>query len=265
MKTICRASLIIAFCLGLWPALVGAAPPAPQGTLVYSEEFSDATKSGLEDNLNAADYGRGFHAPGVYHLRLMQADDTRWALLPNQTYDTFTVELDLWDNSDDFAGDMTMGVVVRAQDATHLYAVLLDPRKGQYAARKLNGAGEWTDLLAWKATSLIKPKSEVNHLRVDGVGAKFTVYLNGETLDSFEDSAYAQGQIGLLAGNIDATQPHVHFDNLKIYAPRAQAGTLPPSGRPDPISLAALASLAVALLAAGAWVLRRSRVANPSK
>lgn len=262
MKTVCKVSLIIALCLGLWPALAGAAPPAPQGTLVYSDDFSDTTKSGLEDNLNAADYARGFHAPGVYHLKLLQTDDLRWALFPNQTYDTFSLELDVWDNSDDFAGDMNMGVVVRAQDDTHFYSVLLDPRKGQYAARKLNGAGEWSDLIAWKATPLLKAKAEVNHLRVDGDGAKFTIYLNDELLDSFEDSAYAQGRLGPLAVNVDANQPHVHFDNVKVYAPRAQAGTLPPSGRPDQLLLLVLTGLAVTLLAAGAWVMRRAQGTN---
>ena len=262
MKTVWKGSLIVAFCLALWPTPAGAAPPPPQGTLVYSDDFSDVTKSGLEDNLNAADYGRGFHAPGVYQLRLMQNDDTRWALLPNQTYDTFSVELDLWDDSDNFAGDMAAGVVVRAQDNTHFYTALLDPRKGQYAVRKLNGANEWSDLIAWKATPLLKPKAEVNHLRVDGDGAKFTIYLNDEPLDSFEDAAYAQGQIGLLAGNIDANQPHIHFDNVKIYAPRAQAGTLPGSGRPNPLPPLALLGLTAVLLATGAWMVRRARVAR---
>lgn len=267
MKVAFKTGLIVALCLMLLPALVSAAPPTPQGKLVYQDDFSDPKKSGLEDNLKATDYSRGFHAPGVYHLKDLKAGETHWELFPNQSYGELAIELDVWDNSDNFKGDLAQGVIVRAQDDSHFYAVFIDPRKGQYAVRKLNGKDTWTDLIAWKASPLIKQQEGVNHVRVDGDGSKFTVYLNGESLDSFSDTAYAKGGIGLIGTNVDSTGNHLHFDNVKLYTSEAQTTTTPPTTQPSDLpktgqagdNLALLlAFFALGLLSLGMWVRRRS-------
>jgi hypothetical protein len=243
------------FCLVLWPAGARAANPEPQGKLVYTDDFSDPARSGLDDNVNATDYSRGFHAPGVYHLRLLKGDDVRFSLFPNQTYGQFTMETDVWDNSDDFAGDVSQGLVVRATDRSHFYAVLLDSRKGQFAARKMDGDGNWKDLIAWKPSPLIKQEAEVNHLRVDASGDAFTVYLNDDMLASFNDSAYARGGIGFVASNVDAAKPHIHFDNVKVYTTegtaQANANSLPGTGKPIDEHLLLAAVIALVMLAAG--------------
>ena len=225
---------------------------------MYSDDFSDPARSGLEDNVNATDYSRGFHAPGVYHLRILQSDDTRWSLFPRQEYGSFTVEADVWDNSDDFVGDVAQGVVVRAVDPSHFYAVLLDSRKGQYAVRKMDG-GEWSDLVAWTESPLVKMETEVNHIRVDGTGGKFTVYLNAEQLAGFEDAAYARGGLGLIASNFDATRPHIHYDNVMVYATEgtATASSLPGAGNPLEVIPLLVAGVALLLLGSGLRTWRR--------
>jgi len=268
MKVAFKTGLIVALCLALLPVLASAAPPTPQGKLVYQDDFSDPKKSGLEDNLQATDYSRGFHAPGVYHLKDLKAGETHWELFPKQSYGELAIELDVWDNSDNFKGDLAQGVIVRAQDDSHFYAVLLDPRKGQYAVRKLNGKDTWTDLIAWKASPLIKQQEGVNHLRVDADGSKFTVYLNGESLDSFSDTAYTKGGIGLIATNVDATGNHLHFDNVKLYTTEAQTapttpsttqpGDLPKTGQAGSDLALLIACFALGLLSLGVWVRRKS-------
>ncbi|HWQ14218.1 MAG TPA: family 16 glycoside hydrolase, partial [Roseiflexaceae bacterium] len=248
MKTVYRVAMLVAFGLALLPALASAQPPAPKGRLVFEDDFSSATKSGLEDNVNATDYSRGFHPPGVYHLKLSNPNEVRFALLPNQSYGQFSAQLDIWDNSDAFTGSVSQGLVFRARDATHMYAVLIEPRKGQYAVRKLDGR-QWTDLVAFEDSPLIKRQAEVNQLRVDAEGDDFTVYLNGETLVTFSDASYDKGGIGLITANVDAEEPHMHFDNLKIYsteaAPAGAPAGLPRSGGSDgpALALAALALL----------------------
>lgn len=264
MKAAFKTVLVAALCLMLWPALAGAAPPEPKGKLVYQDDFSDPKKSGLEDKLQATDYSRGFHAPGVYHLKDLKAGETHWSLFPNQSYGAMTVELDVWDNSDNFKGDLSQGLIVRAQDDSHFYAVLIDPRKGQYAVRKLNGKDTWTDVVAWKASSLIKQQDGVNHLRVDADGGSFTLYLNGDSLGSFSDSSYAKGGIGLIASNVDATGNHLHFDNVKVYSSDAAASPatsnpsdLPKTGEADGGPSLVLAGFALALLAIGLTLRRK--------
>src|SRR5258706_12769660 len=83
MKRVFKTGVIAVLCLALWPALASAAPPAPKGKLVFEDDFSNPTKSGLEDNLQATDYSRGFHAPGVYHLKDLKDKATNWELFPS--------------------------------------------------------------------------------------------------------------------------------------------------------------------------------------
>ena len=259
MKTICGTGLVIALCLALWPTLISAAPPKPKGVLVYTDDFSDPAKSGLEDKPNAPDYGRGFHAPGVYILNLRTSGDTRWVLFPNKSYGELTLEMDLWDDSDSFQGDVAQGIVFRAQDDTHLYAALVDPRNGKYTVRKLNGKDAWSDLIAWKESRLINAKSNVNHVRVDADGDSFTIYLNGEQLDSFRDGSYMKGGLGLIVSNVDAVDPLMHFDNAKIYTTEALPAGLPKTGQPGEDVALLLAGLALSILTIGAWI-RRQRM-----
>jgi hypothetical protein len=250
-----KLSLVVIVALALWPTLVSAQPPKPKGTLVFDDDFS-SPKSGLEDNLQATDYSRGFHAPGVYHLILLKNDDTRWSLIPRLSLGTYSFEMDLWDNSDAFTGDVASGAIFNAKDDTHFYTVLLDPRTGEYAVRKLNGKDTWTDLVAWKASPLVKQQAEVNHLRVDAEGGKFTIYLNGQSLDSFSDASYASGKFGLIAGNVDASKPHMHFDNVKVYTTEAVVTALPNTGAQGGDHSPVLALVGLLLLGAGALVLR---------
>jgi hypothetical protein len=262
MRLTFKVGLIAALCLALLPAIASAKPPDPKGKLVYEDDFSDKKKSGLEDNLQATDYSRGFHAPGVYHLKDVKNNETHWELFPKQSYGQLAIELDVWDNSDDFKGDISQGVIVRATDENHFYAVLVDPRKGQYAARKLDGAGKWSDLIAWKASPLVKQQSEVNHLRVDAEGDKFTIYLNDESLDSFSDAAYTKGGVGLIASNVDAANNHMHYDNVKIYttepqAAAAQPAGLPNTGQPGRSEPLVLAFFALLVLILGLWTRQR--------
>jgi LPXTG-motif cell wall-anchored protein len=257
--------LLIALCLALWPALVSAAPPKPAGKLVYQDDFNDSgKKSGLEENKAATDYSRGFHAPGVYHLKDVKKGETRWSMFPNQAYADFTIEIDVFDSSDDFTGDIAQGLIVRAKDDTHFYAVLIDPRTGGYAVRRFDGANKSSDLVAFKTSPLVKQQADVNHLRIDAKGDTFTVYLNDESLTSFTDATYKQGQIGLIASNVDAVGAHMHFDNVKIYSNDAVPVTAAPSTPAalpttggDTSAPLALAFGAFGLLLLGLWVRQR--------
>lgn len=263
MKRVFQAVLVLAGALLLWPALVHAAPPAPQGKLVYTDDFDDGgKKSGLEINLKGdPDFSRGFHPPGVYQMQLAKPNDTRAVLLPNQSYGELSAQVEIWDNSDVLIGDASHGLVFRAQDPTHYYAALVDSRKQQFAIRKLDG-GTWSDLLAWKPVEGIKQKSEVNTLRVDASGATFTAYINGEQVGTAQDSAYTKGQIGLVVSNVDAQKPHYHFNNLRIYstepAPVLSPSTLPTSGQGTQGTPFAVLILGLALAGLG-LALRRPR------
>ena len=265
MRHFTKVGLLLAIVLALLPALASAKPPDPKGKLVYEDDFSSGAKSKLEDNLKATDYSRGFHPPGVYHLILYKDNDVRWSLFPSQSYAEFSILLDVFDFSDDIStGDVSQGLVFRAQDNSHFYAVLIDPRKGQYAVRKQDGANKWTDLIAFKTSPLVKRQKEVNHLRVDGEGDSFTIYLNDEQLDTFKDASYAKGQIGFINANVDAKEPHMHFDNIKIYTTDTQSAAPPAAlpttgGRDEGVPALLLVAFALLLLSLGVRIWRQAR------
>jgi Domain of Unknown Function (DUF1080) len=259
MKLAFKTGLIAALCLVLWPALASAAPPTPKGKLVYEDDFS-SQKSGLEDNLTATDYSRGFHAPGVYHLKDIKPNETHWSLFPDKSYGEFSYQADVWDNSDDVsAGDIAAGLVFRATDDTHFYAALVDPRTGKFAVRKLSGT-TWSDLVPWTDSTALKRKNEVNQVRVDGDGGNFTLYVNGEKLADFKDSSYAKGGVGFVSSNVDAPANHIHFDNVKIYSTEAaetKPGALPGTGATDSLGFAwFVAALGLLLVVLGVWTRR---------
>jgi formylglycine-generating enzyme required for sulfatase activity/tetratricopeptide (TPR) repeat protein len=212
--------------------------PAPAGKLVFEDEFSDGGKqSGLEDLVNDTVFQRGYHPDKgeVYHLKLLQGNDRRAVYLPRKAYADFNVQIEMWDFSDEMRGTAAQGVIFRVRDPNHYYAFMVDPRAGRYTVRKFDGPGQWSDLIPWKASALVKRNKEHNVVRVDGAGDSFTIYLNDKQLDTFSDGAYASGMLGMIVENVDAAQPHMHFDNLKVWSTDpAPAAAAQPSNRSTP-------------------------------
>jgi len=205
------------------------APPRPAGKQVYTDDFADPKKSGMENLVKATDFQRGIHSPGVYHMLVLLPNETRVELFARQAYQNFSAQVDLNDNSDDLNGSVSQGLVFRARDRQHYYALMIDPRAGKYRLRRQDG-DKLEELIPWTESSLIKLQKDVNKLRVDAADATFTVYLNDAKLAVFDDKIYDQGMIGFVVDNVDADKPHMHFDNLAIWSSDAppQASSLKP-------------------------------------
>jgi formylglycine-generating enzyme required for sulfatase activity len=122
---------------------------------------------------------------------------------------------------------VTQGVLFRVRDNDHFYALMLDQRKGQYSVRKHSSDDEWTDLIAWTPSPLVKLKNDPNRVRIDATGDTFTIYLNDARLDTFQDGDYPFGMIGMIVANQDAVEPHMHFDNLSVWSTDAPAADVP--------------------------------------
>jgi serine/threonine protein kinase/formylglycine-generating enzyme required for sulfatase activity len=204
--------------------------PEPAGTLAYEDDFrTGAEKSGLVGQQLAPNLALAIDPEGFYSMTLSQPNQTRWVFLPRMAAGDFSVQLDLSDASLDRTGDAAQGLVFRGRDSTHFYALLIDPRKGEYSLRKQDGADNWTDIIATKPSTLIQQQDGINQVRLDAAGDTFTLYLNGAQLDSARDSSYTFGMLGTLIANADASASTMRFDNLKIWRndPPPRASTLP--------------------------------------
>ena len=207
-----------------------AALPAPAGKLAYEDDFgAGAEKSGMVGQQLAPDLALAVDPAGVYSMSLSQPNQTRWVFLPRLAAGDFSVQIDLSDGSPDRTGGAAQGLVFRGRDSAHFYALLIDPRKGEYSLRKQDGTDSWTDLIAAKPSALIQQQDGVNQLRLDAAGDSFTLYLNGVQLDSARDSSYTFGMLGTIIANADASASTMRFDNLQIWSndPPPRASTLP--------------------------------------
>jgi formylglycine-generating enzyme required for sulfatase activity len=113
---------------------------------------------------------------------------------------------------------VSQGVVFRARDDAHYYALLLDSRGRRYTVRKQDGPEGVTEIIPWKDSPLVKGGQEHNLIRVDAEGDAFTIYLNGQPADTFTDGSFRSGMLGLIVANGDAQNPHMHFDALTIWS-----------------------------------------------
>jgi formylglycine-generating enzyme required for sulfatase activity len=207
-----------------------AALPAPAGALAYEDDFgAGAEKSGLVGQQLAPDLALAVDPAGFYSMSLSKPNQTRWVFLPRLAAGDFSVLIDLSDGSPDRTGGAAQGLVFRGRDSAHFYALLIDPRKGEYSLRKQDGPDAWTDLIAAKPSALIQQQDGVNQLRLDAAGDSFTLYVNGVKLDSAHDSSYTFGMLGTIIANADASASTMRFDNLKVWSndPPPRASTLP--------------------------------------
>ncbi len=76
------------------------------------------------------------------------------------------------------------------------------------------------DILGWRSSERIDPAGP-NRLAVLAQGAQFTLFINGEEIDSFMDDTLNEGSVGIAyflfkAGDYSALE----FDNIELRAPR---------------------------------------------
>ena len=77
---------------------------------------------------------------------------------------------------------------------------------------------DWNTIVDWKQSSLIKVDGS-NQLVVLGEGNRYTVCINGQTVDSFEDESLPSGGIGFQVGMNADGDSSFEFDRLEIFQP----------------------------------------------
>ncbi|NLE76782.1 MAG: hypothetical protein GX605_08525 [Chloroflexi bacterium] len=112
--------------------------------------------------------------------------------------------------------DNVYGLILRVQpneDDFYLFAVSSD---GQYSVQIRQG-GAWQVLQDWEVASAVRGGDQSNHLRVECLGPQMRFWVNEQPVADVQDSTFASGSVGLLAG-AGPTQDSavVHFDNLRL-------------------------------------------------
>jgi len=205
--------------------------PSEGWSLVLEDDFSDDESgwpAALEDTSCEAGY-----EDGEYHLTAT-SDDPCPVTFP-EVYTDFAFEVDA--RQVDGTEDQGYAILFRADDTDdptrmeHTYGLAVVSATGEYALLGCEGLDEDCTQLASDESPSVNLDEETNRLRVEAVGEKITVYMNGDLLTSVEDSEIAEGRIGfLVAGATRGSPSHAAFDNLKLYVPEGPATGEPSFG-----------------------------------
>ncbi len=199
-------------------------PIEPSGTtsaMLFHDNFDDAN-SGWDVYNN--DNGSVGYDNGEYVIKVKP--DTFWLWgNPYQAFDDVSVEVDAALALG--AEDSDMGVICRYQSDNKnlMFAVITaDGRYGIYEVK------DGTDTLltgdALRSSTAIKTGKVSNHIQFVCKGDEYTLIVNGQSIVSVTNQAFASGDVGLIAGTGNTGNNEVRYDNF--VATPASTSARPP-------------------------------------
>ncbi len=70
-----------------------------------------------------------------------------------------------------------------------------------------------------QSNTAINQGATTNHLRVDCVGDRLTLYVNDRILAEVQDATFPAGDVGMIAGTFDDPGADILFDNFVVMRP----------------------------------------------
>jgi hypothetical protein len=182
--------------------------------VIFTDDFSKNT-SGWDKV--TSDNGITDYANDGYRILVNTTQYDLWAN-PGKSFIDTKVEVDATklagpDNND-------FGIQCRYMDTENYYFAII-ASDGYYGLGKVvNGDQTLFYDNGMPATDKVKPGSVVNHIRFDCVGSTLSLYINGDFVDSVEDTDLsAAGDVGLIAGTFDVGGTDISFDNFVVNKP----------------------------------------------
>ena len=189
--------------------LVACSPSSTLTPLPYADDFSNSNNGWKVVNDKAIQIR---YQDGALHFTIDDLDQIAWSTA-GKRFENFTLDVDA--TQLEGPSDNSYGVLIRYVDEKNFYR--LDISGDGYLAVNKYQAGKWVKLLDWTESAAIKREAATNHLQVIARGNQFTFNVNGETVTTFSDDEFKQGDIGLTAGTLfDNAGVHIAFDNLTL-------------------------------------------------
>jgi hypothetical protein len=178
--------------------------------LPYTEDFS------TPDNgwKTASDEAIAISVPdGALHFTIGDLDTIAWSTPKDKRFGDFVLDVDA--TQVDGPNDNTYGVIFRYQDDRNFYR--LDISGDGYFAVFKRKDGAWIKMQEYAETSAIQQGNATNHLQVIAKGDQFTFNVNGQTVKTFSDKDFTNGNIGVAAGTLsNEAGVHIAFDNVTV-------------------------------------------------
>jgi hypothetical protein len=150
---------------------------------------------------------------GALHIALTPEQTVAWSL-GDATASDFYAEVDAFHVGGPLNNEF--GLAFRFVDDNNFY-LFAGSSDGYYSLQKLVD-GEWETLTEWVQSEAINTgETSVNTLGVLAEGEHISVLINGQVLESIEDSSFTTGRLALVVGSFDAGKVEMAFDDLSVW------------------------------------------------
>jgi hypothetical protein len=181
--------------------------------VLFYDDFSNPA-SGWKQN--SGELGETVYVEGQYSITVKSANYDLWSN-PSINYSDTKIEVD----TVRLGGpeNNRFGVQCRYVDVDNYYFAVISS-DGYYGIGKVvKGKQTFIPQNGMQVTDKIFAGSAVNHIRFDCIGTRLTLYLNGDYVDSVEDTDLKAGDVGLLAGAFEEKEVKIYFDNFVVFQP----------------------------------------------
>ena len=186
-------------------------PVASPGGLLYQEEF-DQNTSGWDRVSN--DNGIMDYDSGGYRMLVKKPGYNLWST-PDKNFGDVRIEADV--SRLNGPEENRAGLMCRYQNGDYYFFLISND--GYYAIGKFIGGQTLLLGQTEMQPSDFIQKEAANHLRADCVGNTLTFYVNGNQVASAQDSDFANGDVGLVAGAFQNPGVDVLFDHFVVLQP----------------------------------------------
>src|SRR6266487_1361959 len=199
------------------PASVETTPttaPVSGANVLYQDDFTNPSTGWSEKKFD--NYFIGYHEPEYYHIEITSPNYKSTVFEPEKkSFGDATIELQVFTVSKKPAatGDFRYGLAFR-RSGDQYYAFTISPRTKKWYV--LKSSPNELVVLAEGTEDSIHDLDTADTLRVDAQGSNFLFHINDKLVSQVTDADYPEGEVGFYVETFDATNIHIHFDELTI-------------------------------------------------
>ncbi len=175
----------------------------PHGTLALVDPLSQPNTWGNFSDTTSGNQCQFVN--GVYQISQPQPQPNKpYQCYEGNQYSNFAVEVKMTVNQGDCGG-----LVIRDSSGYSKYYVFELCQDGNYF---FWSAGHTTPLKSGNSSAIKRGRGQLNVIAVVANGSNFDLYVNSQKVDSVSDSAYSQGNIGLIAHAYNSATTIIYQD-----------------------------------------------------
>lgn len=186
---------------------------APADGSLFFDDFSD-TGSGWDRE--QYDGGSTDYLDGQYQILVTEPNSDYWA---NPGLDLADVRVETLATKAGGPDDNDFGLICRYQDVGNFYYFVIS--SDGYAGILKASDRDTTAL----GTGNLEPSDAIllgeatNLIAAECIGNSLRLFVNGQLVIQAEDSDFARGDVGLLAGTFDTPGADIRFDDFRVLEP----------------------------------------------